>query len=146
MRYSIILFCLAGVIASCNTKKEEQTSVQPDVVKECYQYMANKDTVNIFLDFASNRVDGALFYKLYEKDKSEGTVIGEMKGDTLIVEYTFLSEGVTSTSEVVFLKRNNQLVQGFGETIRVEGKQIFKNRNTLDFNDSLVLTATECKD
>jgi len=140
----IVLISLAGVLA-CKTK-EKQTPVQQDVIKACYRYIANNDTVSLYLDFAGNRVDGTLFYNLYEKDKNEGTIIGEIKGDTIIAEYTFLSEGVTSASEVVFLKRNNHLIQGFGETTTVEGKQVFKKRSTLDFNDSLVLTATECKD
>lgn len=146
MKKSLLLFSLIVVIASCSTKKEqEQTPVQEDVVKECYQYVANKDTVTILLDVTGDRVEGALFYNLYEKDKSEGTIIGEMKGDTLIADYTFQSEGVTSMSEVVFLKREDQLIQGFGETTTSEGKQIFKNRSTLDFTDSLVLTATDCE-
>lgn len=144
---AIIALSFAGLTVSCTTeKRSEQPEAEAKPVKQCFEYIANKDTVTISLGLTETKVAGSLSYKLYEKDKSRGTIVGEMKGDTLIADYTFFAEGVTSVSEVVFLKRNNQLIQGFGETATSEGKQVFKNRNTLDFNDSLVLTAVECKE
>jgi hypothetical protein len=40
-------------------------------------------------------VVGNLCYRFFEKDKNDGTVIGKLQGDTLIADYTFMSEGVT---------------------------------------------------
>ncbi len=139
---------LGGMIISCKTdKKADQPEAQAEMkpVKECFQYTVNKDTVSLSIDMVDNKVTGLLMYNLYEKDKSQGTIVGEIKGDTLVADYTFNAEGVTSMSEVVFLKRNNQLIQGFGETTTSEGKEVFKSRNTLSFDDSLVLSATECE-
>jgi hypothetical protein len=113
--------------------------------KACFEYITNQDTVLVSVEVVNHSVTGSLSYRLYEKDRSEGTISGEMKGDTLVAEYTFFAEGVTSVREVVFLKRGKQLIQGFGETTTSEGKQVFKDRSTLEFGDSLVLTATECK-
>lgn len=148
MTRAFITILLSSVlIIACNQeKKADQPSMEENKsLKECFQHIANNDTVTLSLDIMNNSVTGSLSYNIYEKDKSIGTIAGEMKGDTLIADYTFFAEGVTSASEVVFLKRNNQVIQGFGETTTSNGKQIFKNRSTLDFSDSLVLTALECE-
>lgn len=143
---SVILTCFLAFILACSGKKENQSpGVEGKPVKQCYQYIADNDTVSLSIVVAGNIVSGSLLYALYEKDKSQGALVGELKGDTLIADYTFFAEGTTSVSEVVFLKKNNQLVQGFGESTDVAGKQVFKNRSTLDFGDSLVLTETGCE-
>lgn len=139
---------LIGMIVSCNTEKnttQPETPTEINSVRECFQYIANNDTVSLMLDIVDNKVTGTLMYKLYEKDKSQGTILGEIKGDTVMADYTFSAEGITSTSEVVFLKRNSQLVQGFGETTTSEGKEKFKNRQKLSFDDSLVLGSITCE-
>lgn len=151
MKQTLILiscFSLAVLMSACNSenKNDQQTApAEMKPVKECFQYVANKDTVSLSLDIVDSKVTGLLMYNLYEKDKSQGTIVGEVKGDTLIADYTFYAEGTTSMSEVVFLKRNNTWIQGFGETTSSEGKEIFKSRSTLNFNDSIVLTSTECE-
>lgn len=148
MKHTFLTIALfAALIVSCNQeKKADQSTIEENKSsKQCFQHIANNDTVMLSLDIVNNSVTGSLSYNLYEKDKSIGTIVGEMKGDTLIADYTFFAEGVTSMSEVVFLKRNNQLIQGFGETTTSNEKQVFKNRSTLGFSDSLVLTATDCE-
>lgn len=148
MKHTFLTIALfAALIVSCNQeKKADQSTIEENKSsKQCFQHIANNDTVMLSLDIVNNSVTGSLSYNLYEKDKSIGTIVGEMKGDTLIADYTFFAEGVTSMSEVVFLKRNNQLIQGFGETTTSNEKQVFKNRSTLGFSDSLVLTAIDCE-
>lgn len=142
----VVCFCFA-VMTACNSEKKPEQQ-QPEAVKpmkECYQSVANKDTVSLTLDIADQKITGLLTFNLFEKDKNQGTLVGEVKGDTLIADYTFMSEGVTSMREVVFLKRNNQLIEGFGEMTVSEGKEVFKNKSNLSFDNSLVLIAIECE-
>lgn len=68
-----------------------------------------------------------------------------MKGDTLIVDYTFDSEGSESVREVVFLKRNNQLIEGFGDVEEKDGKTVFKDKSKLIFGNSIVFKKVDCQ-
>lgn len=112
---------------------------------QCYAF-AN-DSSNVVLSFNVNshqEVNGKLNYKLYGKDKNEGTLIGNMKGDTLIGDYTFMSEGVSSVREVAFLQRENTLIEGYGDVAEANGKMIFKDKKKLKFDPKMVLTKVDC--
>jgi len=86
-----------------------------------------------------------LSYSLFEKDSNKGTISGEVKGDTILAEYNFDSEGMRSTREVVFLKRDRKLYEGFGEVEEKNGKTVFKDRSKLKFGDAIVFSLTDCK-
>ncbi len=85
-----------------------------------------------------------LTHNFYEKDKNTGTIQGELKGDTLIADYSFVSEGVSSVREVVFLKKGSELVEGYGDADQVDNKLVFKNRSTLNFS-GITLKPTACE-
>jgi len=113
---------------------------------QCYAF-AN-DSSNVELSFNVNshqEVNGKITYKLYGKDKNEGTLIGNMKGDTLIGDYTFMSEGVSSVREVAFLQRENTFIEGYGDVAEANGKVIFKDKKKLKFTPKMILTKVECK-
>lgn len=112
---------------------------------ECYTYVNNKDTVSMELKIAGEEYTGKLSYSFFEKDRNSGTFSGEMKGDTLIAEYIFDSEGMRSVREVVFLKKEGKLLEGYGESIEKGGKMIFKDRSKLNFGTAVVLSGTACK-
>ncbi len=112
---------------------------------QCYQYIKNRDTATLSLKTEDNKVMGMLSYNLYEKDKNAGTIAGIVKGDTIIANYTFQSEGKTSVSEVAFLKQGDQLVEGFGDVQEVKGKTKYKDVSKLKFGDSIVFSKTDCK-
>jgi len=111
---------------------------------ECYRYINNRDTVAMELKIAGEEYTGKLNYSFFEKDKNKGTFAGEMKGDTLIAEYIFDSEGMRSVREVVFLKKDEKLLEGFGETEEKGSKVIFKDRSKLNFGNAVVLSKTAC--
>jgi hypothetical protein len=73
-----------------------------------------------------------------------GTIQGSMVDDLLIAEYTFQSEGVTSTRQVVFKKNGDELVEGFGEVTEVNGKMIFKDIPSLKYSETMVLKKVPC--
>ena len=80
--------------------------------KICYTNYSVKDTVKLELERNENRINGSLRIKLLGKDENKGTFAGVMRGDTLVADYTFMSEGVTSVRQIAFFKRNNTLWRG----------------------------------
>jgi hypothetical protein len=89
-------------------------------------------------------VNGKLSYNLYGKDKNEGTLIGNMKGDTLIADYTFLSEGISSIREVAFLQKDGTFIEGYGPTTEANGKVSFTDKKTLKFDAKNTLLKVDC--
>ena len=110
----------------------------------CYTYKKNRDTASLKLQVAGQEVTGDLSYNLFEKDRNKGTIAGELKGDTIIAEYTFDSEGMRSVREIVFLHKNGKLIEGFGDVEQKSVKTVFKNRAALNFDNGLVFDKTDC--
>lgn len=112
---------------------------------DCYQYIKNKDTASLKINIEGEELTGNLNYNLFEKDRNSGTIAGEMKGDTIIAEYTFDSEGMRSVREVVFVKRiDGNIYEGTGEVMEKGGKMVFKDRSALKFSPAMVFTKTNC--
>lgn len=111
MKKVILLTAMFGtILISCTNKsKVDVVPVTPEIPvteslgEKCYVALANQDTITMtFTVNTSNEVNGKLTYSLNQKDKNEGTIVGTIKGDTLIADYTFMSEGVSSVREVAF--------------------------------------------
>jgi hypothetical protein len=143
------------VFVSCKKEKEtEETPIAPEeivveetVSEECYSTIIKKDTISMSLNVKGNQIaSGKLSYKFFEKDKNEGTLVGEIKGDTLFAEYTFMSEGVSSIREVAFLKKGNTYVEGYGDVVDDnKGKVTFKDAKQLKFEGNIILSKVDCK-
>src|SRR6218665_1326227 len=97
------------VFASCKkeTTTTEPVQITPSPPKEaeivepagdqCYAWKSNGSIIEMSFNVNSHQeVNGKLKYNIVGKDKNEGSLIGNMKGDTLIADYTFSSEGVSS--------------------------------------------------
>jgi len=145
---------LMGFFVSCKKEKTEEevpavpetVAVEETVSEECYLGILKKDTVSMSLNIKGTQVSsGKLSYKFFEKDKNEGTLIGELKGDTLFADYTFMSEGVSSVRQVAFLKKGNSYIEGYGDIEENNGKAIFKNTKLLKFDGKIVLSKVDCK-
>ncbi|MDJ1480757.1 hypothetical protein QNI16_09705 [Cytophagaceae bacterium YF14B1] len=142
----IFLLCLTA----CDTKqnqtdtKTEDANSAPVSTTECYSYVTDKDTIATQFTLADGNITGALQYKLFEKDKNTGSLTGQMHGDTLVAEYSFMSEGVQSVREVVFLKKDDNLIEGFGDIEEKEGKMVFKDKAALKFDSNTPLKKTNC--
>ncbi|MBP1225724.1 hypothetical protein [Flavobacterium sp. 1355] len=120
-------------------------SVEP-TGNQCYSYSDNNSMVDLSFNVNSHQeVNGTLSYNLSGKDKNEGILNGNMKGDTLIAEYTFTSEGVSSVREVAFLNREGTFIEGYGETIESNDKIMFKDKSKLIFDQKNILVKVDCK-
>jgi len=150
-----VLGTIALFMASCQggTAKKTQAKIDSTIVnnaavpnaQQCYQYIKNRDTATLSLKTEGNEVTGTLGYNLYEKDKNAGTIAGTVKGDTIVANYTFQSEGKTSVREVVFLKQGDQLTEGFGDVQEVKGEMKFKDLSKLKFDGSMAFGKIDCK-
>lgn len=148
---------LMSVLVSCKKEEEKQVETIPDALEkivveeqvsdECYSGSIKKDTILMNLTIKGNEVtNGKLSYKFYEKDKNQGTLVGELKGDTLFADYTFMSEGVSSVRQVAFLKKGNTYVEGYGDVVDDnKGKVTFKDKKQLKFDGNVVLSKVDCK-
>ena len=131
-----------------NNGLEDVQGIENSIVnEECYMACSQKDTVLLHLKIANkNQVAGSLQYKFNEKDRNGGTFKGVLKGDSLIANYSFLSEGVVSSRDMVFLKRGEAYLEGYGEIIQsANGSVRFKNHKNLKFDDSILLLKTDCE-
>ena len=112
MKLFAVTIAGALIIGACNQKTEKIES--KDTSKYiCYAY-ENRDTVKLSININNDEVSGDLNYNIFEKDRNNGQIRGTMSGDTIIAEYQFQSEGLTSTREVAFLRKGSTLVEGFG--------------------------------
>lgn len=152
MKNRIILgLLISGLFTGC--KKEEKVIVvdQPKpeakqtVVNECYQLAKGKDTISASLTIDGENVSGNLIYNFYEKDKNTGSILGTIKGDTLLADYTFQSEGQESVREVIFLRKNKTLTEGYGESKQEGNKSVFLNPKIIQFKSITVLKEVPCK-
>jgi len=134
------------LLACADHPPQSAEEIKPPVITDaCYAYTTNKDTVILQISVSDTLVSGTLEYKLYEKDRNKGTIRGSMKGDTLYADYVFSSEGMVSTREVVFLKKDSMLTEGYGERDEINGRLVFKNKTQLDFSGILILQKVDCK-
>lgn len=158
-----VLTLLAALVFSCNEKPANtSTTDQPEntevainkdslsngnqsITPGCYINTFNKDTAFLQLAIDNNVVTGELEYKRFEKDQNKGAITGSLHGDTLVADYTFNSEGTTSVRQVVFVKKGDLLVEGYGEVAEVNGRTTFKNPGSLTFDDKMAMRKTVCK-
>lgn len=157
----LLLTTLVIFGSSCTSeKKEEQrndstsitstdTTLVPTVpieqkITECYTYINKRDTATLTINTENEELTGKLAYNLFEKDKNTGTIAGEMKGDTIIAEYTFNSEGMRSIREIVLLRKDGKLYEGYGEATERNGKMLFADRSKLRFGDAIVFSKSDC--
>lgn len=149
---ALVLVVLCSFFSCKKENVQESSKVDgvpsdQSVITECYQSVVNKDTIALRLSKSVNhQISGNLTYKFFQKDKNIGTLTGDIIGDTLVADYTFISEGVSSMREVVFIKKGNTYVEGFGEIIdNSEGRTSYKNRNQLKFDGSIIITKVDCE-
>lgn len=159
---SLTFAIFALILLSCtNENKSKQATENSEVIavdttftatqpktssSNCYVYIKNRDTASLKINMDGEELTGELNYRLFEKDSNKGTIAGEMKGDTIIAEYTFDSEGMRSVREVIFVKRDDgNIYEGTGDMMEKSGKMVFRDRSSLKFSPTMVFTKTNCK-
>lgn len=138
----LVLLFFFGCKQENNTKKEENNKTQ--FTAGCYGYAEDGTSITFRITRIDPLVQGTLIYDWAEKDRNSGSFEGILENGKIIGTYTFLSEGIQSTREVVFKIKENELVEGYGEVTSMGNKVTFNDKSTLDFSKSLPLTLGEC--
>ena len=143
---------ITGLYSCTQSKKETSVSnlaVADSIktsIKGCYLYTVNKDTFQLAITAVNkNDVEGSIIYNFYEKDKNSGTIAGVIKGDTILADYTFNSEGTSSVREVIFIRKGDQLAEGYGPMEEKGGRTVFTDKSKVKFGDYILLSPIECK-
>jgi hypothetical protein len=147
IKHLIRLSCICILFAYCSSPSENSADTKPadpgDI--RCYMYNDSSNIISLRATFQKNdSVSGALNYDIYEKDKNSGTILGTMKDNLLVADYTFLSEGKISVRQVVFKKSGSTLVGGVGEMEEKDGRMVFKDMSKLDFSTPVILGEVDC--
>ncbi|TKK71790.1 hypothetical protein FC093_01870 [Ilyomonas limi] len=156
MQRIFISLCITFCLIACNsntsntnnhqTADVQSTNDSADAVSSslCYAYMQNMDTIRLNITTTGDTFSGHMLYQLKERDRNNGTLQGTIKGDTLIADYTFSSEGMVSVRQVAFLKQQEGLREGFGELKQKNNQWVFANPRALQFT-GFVLTPAACE-
>jgi len=111
---------------------------------QCFKSIKGHDTVYLKLERFPNVVTGNLIYNFHEKDGNTGTIDGVLTGDTLIADYTFMSEGQQSVRQVAFIIKDSMATEGYADMMEEKDKMVFKNSAKLNFSKGIQLKAIPC--
>lgn len=150
MKHTIFILFTVLTVLSCKDSKEksrEDTSDMPDdtasiLQNGCYAYKGNGSEIRFEITETGNEVSGKLTYAFLEKDRNSGTFKGQVRGNKLMGNYTFLSEGKESTRQIAFQIEDGQLIEGYGQ-LSADGTA-FKDPNDLQYNAQMPLSLTDC--
>lgn len=129
------LFLGFGVLAACNPPKPPAPKPEPvaPVAKieestTCYQFISKeKDQYDCQLHIKGNDVTGDYVWAPEEGHGASGSFKGTIKDDTITADWTFEIEGSTQLEEVVFKRREDQLVALKGELVEKGDKLVLKD-------------------
>ncbi|GAA3970123.1 hypothetical protein GCM10022246_23370 [Pedobacter ginsengiterrae] len=157
MKKSLLFIAATSMfLASCESDSKKQSTLDSSIMSdhvseyskpdECYIYNKDKNlaTLRIY-STGGDKILGQLTYSLDGKDKNSGPIYGIVRGDTIIVDYKFQSEGVYSRRQVVWVKQGDSLLEGYGDVYQVNGDVKFKNISKLTFGKSIIFEHTNCK-
>lgn len=113
--------------------------------KDCYNFMVDNDTVVITIKWLdTSRFTGSMLYQLKEKDRNIGSLEGIRKGDLLLADYEFSSEGMQSKRQVAFKRIQDYLVEGYGEVWSDSSGFKFREPGLLNFDLNRKIYAVRC--
>lgn len=121
--------------------KEEQKANLP---KSCYLFNDGRDSIKMTIEISNSKAKGDLDFFYNEKDHNSGSFIGEVKGDTLWGKYNYKSEGIESSREIVFLRKGNGWIQGYGEITEKDGGFVFTDNAEIRFDHNFTLEEVAC--
>jgi hypothetical protein len=139
---ALLVFALFTSCKSNNSTGDEKPVKMSD--PDCYRFAADRDTVMLSFSTGKDSVAGTLEYNLFQKDKNTGSISGWLKDDLLLADYTFKSEGSSSVRQVAFKKIKGDWVEGYGDTKEENGRVVFVNTDSLEFEPKLALKKVDC--
>ena len=141
IRFNLFTLFIIG-LAACNqnTKTNTTGSEKKDTVaatdtklsflnerEKCFMAFVGKDSAFLSLIKNGEIISGDLIYQFSEKDNTKGNLNGTLNGDTLNLDYTFQSEGITSKRPLKFLIAKDRIIEIYGSAKDKEGKGFIYN-------------------
>lgn len=123
--------------------EQKMAEPQTKTLTGCYSYTRNRDTIWMNIVQDGNKIAGSLVYNIFEKDRNNGKITGDIMGDTILVNYTFNSEGMSSVRQLIFLHTANTLQEGYGEMEDKNNRMQFKQPAMIGFKGP-VLQSVAC--
>ncbi|MDA9554603.1 hypothetical protein N9R54_00075 [Pelobium sp.] len=134
--HPISLLLVVVVAAACNQEAKKTTNnhslteksiPQKDNLSitensKCFLAVVGKDSAFLSLEKHGEQVKGTLKYQFTEKDKTDGTLEGQLDKDTLNVGYNYFSEGVKSSRNLKFLLSSDKIYEIYKNSIAKEGE------------------------
>ena len=125
----IVCFLLLVILISCG----------PTYETKYYQAISldKRDTAFLKLVTSDGGFYGDYQIRYYDKTKDEGAVTGNMRGDTLIGKFSYLSRSnARVVAPIALLKSGKKLKLGTGQAGTYMGFHVYSN-GSITFNDSL---------
>lgn len=153
MKATYAVFIAVLFFSSCNGPKEDSpidVALSPnaehleEINTECFQYVDEKDTIQLMTLTVGTKVTGTLDYAFFEKDKNSGSIEGEIRENRMVAEYTFMSEGDSSKRQVVFQKTEEGWKEGYGNMNTTDGIPVQVDIDSLDFGHRFMLAPIPC--
>jgi hypothetical protein len=141
---TLIIVFLSACINATTEQQSDITMYLTEDGETCYGFNNGKDSIKMSIEINDNKAKGNLNFNYHEKDANIGTFSGKLNGDTLWANYTFISEGIESKREVVFLKQEENWIQGYGNVTEEDGGFVFINHNDIRFDNTFILEKIDC--
>ena len=147
--FCLLLACVG--LESCNKKpKNVENQAEKLVSSQCYKALYENDTLDLKINTLKNgKVTGDMVMKVLNKAEKVGKIAGEFRGDTLFVDYSFISgkDKATYKNPMALLKRGNELILGNGKIETYLGASYFAKGQPIDFENVKYKFATvDCVD
>jgi hypothetical protein len=128
------------------TNNQDSTTTEVNTNNlNCYMAVNEADTAYLKINQKGKNVTGELNFDFDKKQSSSGQISGEFIGDTLYVDYSYMLNGVAYKNPQVFLRKDNQFLQGSGELEVYVGRTYFKKSVPINFNNGFVFELGTCK-
>ncbi|PWJ58358.1 hypothetical protein CLV98_104217 [Dyadobacter jejuensis] len=139
----LVLIFLTSCRASTEESAPPEISTEPvsQIAKYCYASFANKDSIVLNSRINGDSLIGTLAYNGSKKENNNGPYLASIHGDTIIGIFNTRPKG--TLRQVVFLLKDNHLIEGIGETIKSNGQTVFKDISSLKFSGT-ALKPTNC--
>lgn len=142
-------FACAGLISCKNEeKKQEKLEEEKPLSVACYQALYENDTISLTINtLKDDKISGKMVMKVEGNPTNDGEIKGEMKGDTLYADYSFVNEKNKQIfkNPIAILKKGDTLALGNGKIEIYLGKSYFDKKTPIDYdNVRYKFTKVEC--
>lgn len=138
--YIILFIC----IASCNSSPEKNNELQGDFCFELREGTSGQDVTSLHIIIKGDSVSGTMDWIPFEKDAAHGVLNGYKNGDTLLLKYEYMIEGIHQSEETIWLYQKDKLLKKTGELV-AEKETHFRLKDPLNAPFNKVFTNTDCK-